>query len=158
MLKITEYFRTVLSDDQRVFALRTWRVFQALLIAAVLFGSGWSTGYWIRDNMAFERRLAMESKHQKELKEKADEYAKSLEVIGQAVNYASGKVAATAAAVEQITQTSEAAANTAQKAANTAQKAAAQSAVALTKAQQVPEPTREQINRSVERANRNIKP
>lgn len=148
----------LVSDERRVKLQRWSRVIEVAVIFTVLYGAGTVTGYWWRDNIAVERRAAMEEAHREELERMNKTYGDSLATIGRTIDFVVGRVAQTAATVDSIAQTSEAAANTAQKAANTAKQAAAQSKTALDKAGQVPEPTREQINRSVQRANSAIKP
>lgn len=148
----------IMSEEQRAKWKRASRVVEVIVIFGVLYGAGGVTGYWWRDNIAVERRAAMETAHRLELERMNKTYGESLATIGRTVDYVVGKVAQTAATVDSIAQTSETAANTAQKAATTAQRAVTQSKTALDKAGQVPEPTRDQINRSVQRANSAIKP
>lgn len=130
--------------------IRLYRVFEVLLFVGVLFASGGFTGYWIATQEAKQDRLDQASAHQEELKRTAGTYERSLSYLG-------GKTAEAAATATSAAQTAEGAAVTAQKAATKADVAVKQSTSSLANSNRLPEPTRDQINRSVQRANSAIK-
>lgn len=145
-------------DETKVVVRRARSIIEMLLIVAILYGAGGITGYWIRDNQAIARRAAMEDAHRQDMQRRDEAYATSLKTMAQALQYATGQVAQAASQIDNIAQTSEAAADTAKKAAVTAQRAVAQSNAAVAKSANVlPEITRDQVQRSVERANANTK-
>ena len=139
-----------MNDDQKVRALRVARYLQVAFVFVVLFGSGSVTGYWMRDGEAREDRLEMRRAHLEELERTTDAYRTSL-------RYITGKVEQAAATVESVASTVESVASTADHAAKTAETAATRSKQAVQQANKVPEPSRDQINRSVQRANNAIK-
>lgn len=149
-------FLELVGEENYVKARKLWRVLEALFFSLVMYACGGMTGFWIRDNQAKVDLVAMRADHQEELRRMNDNYTSML-------NYLTGKVEQNAASIGAVISNSEEAANTAQKAANkadvAADKAAAaakQSANAVSRAERVPEPTREQINRAVDRANRSV--
>lgn len=137
-------------------ARRASRVIEAIIFGLVLYACGGMTGYWIRSNEAMVNRNALVQEHQRERQLLIDNYTGML-------NYLTGKVEQNAASIGAVISNSEEAANIAQKAANKADvaadkavTAAKQSAAAVGRAERVPEPTRDQINRAVDRANRSV--
>lgn len=131
MPKLFEYF----TDTQKALARKVQRICEALAIVTILFAAGGVTGYWMRDNLAHERRAALIADHQAELARTTRAYETSL-------NFLAGRIGGVADKVESAAATTEAAANTAEKAANTAQKAVVQSNAAVVKSGHVVEPTR----------------
>lgn len=137
-----------MSEEQKTKVRRFSRVIEGLTIGFIIFTCGGFTGYWIASNEAKIERLELRKQHQAELERTTKAYSESL-------SYLTGKVLQAGATVDNAAQAAETAATAAQKAAATADKAVKQSASALNKADKLPEPTREQINRAVQRANRN---
>ncbi len=150
-------FSGSLNDGQRVAVRKTFRGLQVILMGGLIFGSGAFAGYWARDTIAISRRAAMEEAHREDLARRDQAYAESLRIMGDALTMTSGKVAQTAEAVGAIVQNNEAVVDTAKRAAETARKAVAQSNAAIGKVTSVPEITRDQVNRSIERANQALK-
>lgn len=146
MPKLLEYF----TDTQKELARKLQRVIEALSIVGVLFAAGGVTGYWVRDNLAAERRAMLVADHQAEL-------ARTTKAFESSLSFLVTRIGGVATQVESAAASTEAAADSAEKAATLAQKAAKQSSAASSKANLVPETTREQINRSVQRANSGLK-
>lgn len=128
-----------------------------LFTLAVFVGGGFVIGFWTRDNIAQDRRAQLMEEHRQDLERRDSTYRQNLLSMQSTMQYLTGRVAQTALTAEGAANTSEAAATAAQKAASTAQKAVTQSNIAINKAAQVPEPTRDQINSAVKRANRGQK-
>lgn len=142
-----ESVRNSMSDDQKRHLRRTASsVCQVIIIVSVLFTGGLFTGYWWRDMLAVERRAQMEEMHRKDLAARAEEYGASLKILSRALEVATARVERTAERVGEIAETTEVAADTAKKAAQTVNRAVAAQT-------NVPPTTREQVNRSVDRAN-----
>lgn len=114
-----------------------------LVIVCVLYGAGCVTGYWLSNNHAQEESLRDREDHLAEIERLQHAWGVRLDSI-------SGKVASTAETLENAAETAAIASNTAANAAETAKKAARTAA-------QLPEPTRQQINRSIDAANRQAK-
>lgn len=136
--RISDYF----TPGQRTFFRRVSHVIEALAVFGIMYGAGGVTGYWIRDRQDYSMYSEMKEAHRLELERTNEAYAKSLQAVNRTIEILAGRMANTATTVEQAAVTSRQAAQTAQQAIN--------------KAEKVPEPTREQINKSVERANNSI--
>lgn len=136
-------FASLFTEETRFKMRRVRRVFEALLFTAALFSSGLFTGYWVATQQG-EKRLAQQDRlHLEELARTSKTYETSL-------SYLTGRVSEAAATAESAATTAESAASTADKSARSAEKASKQVGKS---SDRVPEPTREQINRSVQRAN-----
>ena len=147
-------FGDLFNDEQKASFNRMRRICEALVYIVTFFACGGITGYWIRDNNAKEERLEQRREFQTELERTTLAYKTSLDYLANQVQRAAGTVAGAASAAQGAIEQAQDAAVTAQEAAKTARVAAKQSATDVNRADRVPEPTREQINRAVDRANR----
>lgn len=156
----SEFVDSVISiwnDEAKHPALRRTRTnIEAFLVVFVLVGAGAIGGYWARDHIAVQRRAAMEQQHRADLAARDKYYSDNLKLLAESIGRTTGKVEAVAEKVEGVAQSSEVAVDVAKKAASTATKAVANSNVAIGKANAVPESTREQVQRSVEKANSKV--
>lgn len=132
-----------MSDTQRRRAQLTARIIEALLLVIVLFSAGFITAQWYATQHFREDRAELMMSHQKELERTTNAYKNSLDYLTRSVG--------------QNASTVQAAANTAQTAASTADRAANAANRALANSGKLPEPTRQQLNRSIDAANRQVK-
>lgn len=146
-----------LFDATVVKAKKAGRVVEAVTISALLFGCGAFAGWWVRDTQAQTNRVAMRADHLAELQRLNENYTKALD-------YMSGKVNNAAITANQATDTALDAVQAADKAvgkavvaADKATVAATKAAVAARKVETVPESTRLEVNRAVDRANNSVK-
>ena len=154
MTNLSEFrdsFMDHFSDDQKVVVRRTRSIVQVLIVTAMMFGGGGTVGYWVRDHIAQQRRAVMEEMHRQDLAARDKIYSDSLALLTKTLERVTGKVEQTVEQVGAIAQTTEVAADQAKKAADAARKAAANTTA-------MPSVTRDQVNRSVERANKGGSP
>jgi hypothetical protein len=157
MQRLSEFadsFTGSLNDGQRVAVRRTFRGLQVVLMGGFIFGSGAFTGYWGRDIIAQNRRAVMEENHRQDLARRDQAYAESLKIMANSLKATSNQVAQTAEAVGAVVQNSEAVVQQSKQASADARKAVAQSNAAIGKVTTVPQITRDQVNQSIEKANR----
>lgn len=138
-------------------AKKAGRVMEALTVGFLLFAFGAFAGWWVRDNQAQTNRMAMRADHLAEIKRLNDSYSLALD-------YMSGKVASAAVAASTASDKAEATVIAADKAVDKATVAADKATTAANKAATVarkvesdPVPSREAVNRAVEKANQSIK-
>lgn len=116
-----------------------------LIIVCVLYGAGCVTGYWMSNSHSQEEALRDREDHLAEIERLSQAWGVRLDTLSK-------RVSSTAETLENAAETAAIASNTAATAAETAKKAARTAAGA-----QLPEPTRQQINRSIDAANRQAK-
>lgn len=124
---------------------------QLLVIVAVLSGSGAVGGYWLAANQAKDDRLAQRADHLAEIARLQEAYRRNLQTTGEIVKSAATTAEAAATTAEVATSNAADATRLASKATT-----AAKQAVTTARSDNVPQPTRAQINRAVESANRQI--
>jgi hypothetical protein len=152
--EFADSFAGSLSDGQRNKVRRTFRGVQVIVMGGLIFGSGAFAGYWARDTMAQNRRAALEESHRQDLARRDQAYAESLKIMANALKATSSQVAQTAEAVGAVVQSNETVVKNSREVANSARKAVEQSNAAVAKVTTVPQITRDQVNQSIEKANR----
>jgi uncharacterized protein YneF (UPF0154 family) len=150
MTSRTSEFAELFSESTKLRIKKTSSILQALAIVGVLFVSGGVTGYWIADKQCDEQMLVQDRMHQEEIK-------RTVETYGKALDYLTGRVKEAASTSVDAAQSAESAAAKAAAAAGDAKTASKAAQSATRAAEKVPEPTRDQINRNVQRANSGIK-
>lgn len=158
MTSKTSEFAELFSETAKVRIKKTAAIMQALAIFGVLYVSGAVTGYWIATWQAKQEDITQEQAHQAEIQRLTDAYKTSLDYLTRQVKETATAVNAAANTVDAAAQTADAAATKATDAAQTAKRASTAASAATRAADRVPEPTRDQINRNVQRANSGIKP